>query len=447
MQFTLDSPLFKGASAVQLSGGAPQPFEYRSSREETLAARETAWLGVALNISPIFDIKGPDAVKFLNATCVNRDFGHFPDGTSKHVLICNDRGQMLADGVIIKVAEDHFRSYWLAPVIHYFLLTSGLDVEGEYISDEYFFQIDGPKSLEIMERATGTDLHDLRFARNKKITMLGADAVVHRLGMSGALAYEIHGGGEHADAVYARIREVLDEFGGVPQGTRNYVTMNHTVAGYPNQYLHFLYPWYTSGEGLAGFMRQANFLNQVFIGSAADDPENFYVTPFDVGWGYLVNFDHEFPGKDALLALKQDPPRQAVTLEWNADDVADVFASQFRGAGAPQYDPIEYPNDWWAHPEGGFLPLRGDYVLADGRKVGVASGKTYAYHERRMVSLAWIEKAFAAEGTEVAVLWGQPGGPQKEIRATVARFPYYNGGFRNETFDVAAIPRLVPAVA
>ena len=70
MQFTLDSPLFKGASAVQLSGGAPQPFEYRSSREETLAARETAWLGVALNMSPIFDVKGPDAVKFLNATCV-----------------------------------------------------------------------------------------------------------------------------------------------------------------------------------------------------------------------------------------------------------------------------------------------------------------------------------------------------------------------------------------
>ena len=26
MQFTLDSPLFKGVSAVQLSGGAPQPF-------------------------------------------------------------------------------------------------------------------------------------------------------------------------------------------------------------------------------------------------------------------------------------------------------------------------------------------------------------------------------------------------------------------------------------
>lgn len=31
---------------------------------------------------------------------------------------------------------------------------------------------------------------------------------------------------------------------------------------------------------------------------------------------------------------------------------------------------------------------------------------------------------------------------KKEIRAVVAPFPYYNGEYRNATFDVEKIPRL-----
>ncbi|EET60300.1 hypothetical protein BRYFOR_07860, partial [Marvinbryantia formatexigens DSM 14469] len=42
---------------------------------------------------------------------------------------------------------------------------------------------------------------------------------------------------------------------------------------------------------------------------------------------------------------------------------------------------------------------------------------------------------------EVVVLWGDKGHRQKEIRAKVAPFPYYNGDFRNETFDTEKIPR------
>jgi glycine cleavage system aminomethyltransferase T len=58
-----------------------------------------------------------------------------------------------------------------------------------------------------------------------------------------------------------------------------------------------------------------------------------------------------------------------------------------------------------------------------------------------MISLAWIDREFAIEGTEVKVLWGDVDHPQFEIRATVARFPYYDGKYRNETFDTAEIPR------
>jgi hypothetical protein len=56
-----------------------------------------------------------------------------------------------------------------------------------------------------------------------------------------------------------------------------------------------------------------------------------------------------------------------------------------------------------------------------------------------MISLCSIDTEHGALGTEVTVLWGEPNMRQKEIRATVARFPYLNEN-RNERVDVNTIP-------
>mgnify|MGYP001774773361 CR=1 FL=1 len=226
------------------------PYDYTGARDEFLASRKTAWLGVTLNISPVYDVIGEEAILLLNQTCVNRDFALTPVGGSKHVIICNEKGQMVADGVAMRLEEKRWRTYWLAPVLEYYLENSGLDVKGEWVMDEFFLQIDGPKSLEILEDAAQVDLHDIKFARNKKVEISGKSIVVHRLGMSGALAYEIHGKQEDAESVYNCIYDSLVKFDGRRQGFRNYTTINHTPGGYPNQGIHYNYPCYTSGEGL-----------------------------------------------------------------------------------------------------------------------------------------------------------------------------------------------------
>ena len=437
MQFSMNSAIMEGTSYYFNCLGVLLPYEFTGPKDEFLACRRTAWLGVNLNNTPVYDVYGPDAAKALNKICVNRDFSLMKPGDSKHALICNDQGKMLADGVIMCKEEGVYRSYWLAPVLEYFITTSGLDVHGEYNPDEYFFQIDGPKSLEILEEATQTDLHDIKFAKNKKVKICGTDMVVHRLGMSGALAYEVHGAAEDAEIAYRRIRDVLEKFDGRLQGTRNYSIINHTPGGYPNQLQHYSYPLLTSGEGLARFAAQKCFVPPV-VGSAAACPDIVTATPFDVGWSRCINWDHDFMGKEALMELKKTRPRTCVTLEWDPDDVADTFASQFRGKDVEPYDAIEKYTQL-SDASTGFT-IRGDLVLVDGETVGVATGKTYAYFENRMISLAFINKEYAEEGREVVVLWGNPGGPQKEIRAKVARFPYYNGEFRNETFDTEKIP-------
>lgn len=395
MNFPLDSAIFKGAATIINLMGGYLPWEFSGPKSEFLAARETAWLGVNLNTTPVYDVYGPDAAKLFNRVCVNRDFSLMTPGTSKHALICNEKGQMLADGVVMK-REDGFRTYWMAPVLQYYVLTSGLDVRGEYCPDEYFFQIDGPKSLEILEKACQCDLHDIKFAHNKKVTICGTEMVVHRLGMSGALGYEVHGMAKDAEVAYTKIREVLEEFGGKPQGVRNYGHINHTPAGYPNQLQHYAYPLLSSDPGLAEFAQKYCFMLPL-AGSASEDEEIFYVSPFDVGWGYLVNFDHDFMGKDALMKNKQNPKKKVVTLEWNTEDVGDVFMSQFKGQGVEPYDVIERYTELTDSAE---LAIRGDYVLADGKKIGFASGKTYAYYERRMISLAFIDLEYAEEGKD-----------------------------------------------
>jgi glycine cleavage system aminomethyltransferase T len=431
--------IFKGAENMVDHFGF-LPWEFTGAEDEFLACRKTAWLGVCLNSSPVYDVFGPDVIKLLNRVFVNRDFTNLKDGASRHGIICNEEGKMLADGVIYKTCDDHFRTYWLAPVLQYYTESSDLNVQGEYVNDnDYFYQIDGPKSLEILEKACQCDLHDLKFGYNKKVRICGTDMIVHRLGMSGALAYEVHGEAKDAEIAYARIREVLEEFGGKPQGIRNYGTINHTPGGYPNQYQSFVYPYFASDKGLKAFFDKVNFrIPYYFVGSAADNEDNYYVTPYDAGWGYLVNFDHDFIGKEALKKIAQNPPRVPVTLEWNTEDVGDVFMSQFRGRDTEPYDRIDYPNGEIS--EAGKHRMRVDYVLLEGKKIGVASGRTYAFYERRMISLAFIDKEHNIEGKELIVIWGTLGHPQKEIRARVAKFPYYNEEYRNETFDVEKIP-------
>lgn len=418
--------------------GASLPYVYTSTKEEYLAGRESAWLGITLNVTPVYVLHGSDAAKLLNRVCVNRDFSVMKAGMSKHALICNEKGHLVADGVVMKEEGTIYRTYWLAPVLQYYVMTSGLEVQGEYVQDEYFFQIDGPKSLEILEEATHTDLHDIKFAKNKKVQICGTEMTVHRLGMSGCLAYEVHGKAENGEMVYTKIREVLEAHGGKPQGIGSYGIINHTTAGYPNQMQHYIYPYGEGDPELGKFMERCSIPLTPY-GSNSQYAEDYSVYPYDIGWGYLVNFNHDFIGKEALLNIKENQPRKVVTLEWNADDVAEVFASNFRGKDVEPYDPIDPPTD------GDMIKmlLRGDQVLKDGVKIGMAVGRTWAYYERRMISLAYIKPEYTQEGTEVSVLWGDVGHPQKEIRAKVAQFPYYNEEYRNETFDVEKIPHPV----
>jgi vanillate/3-O-methylgallate O-demethylase len=171
------------------------------------------------------------------------------------------------------------------------------------------------------------------------------------------------------------------------------------------------------------------------VGSMGKNIKLRYRNPVELGWADMIRFDHEFVGRKTLEKIVADPKRKMVTLEWNAEDITDIYASQFRDE--VPYPQMDRPNDSYWVP--GPMTYHADQVLKDGKLIGISSGRTISQFYHRMISLCSIDVEFFALGTEVIVLWGDPGTRQKQVRAKVARFPYLQEE-RNSEVDVSKIP-------
>jgi glycine cleavage system aminomethyltransferase T len=172
-----------------------------------------------------------------------------------------------------------------------------------------------------------------------------------------------------------------------------------------------------------------------FYTSGSVDPADRrarYRTPIEVGWQGTVRLNHEFIGRKALEAEMANPRRTIATLRWNADDVVDIYRSLFEPG--EEYRTMDLPTTpTWKE---GML-AHADHITRKGKRVGYSSGTIYSYHFREVLSHACIDVECAAIGTEVEVQWGDHGRRIKNVRATVARYPYLTED-RNDQVDTTA---------
>jgi syringate O-demethylase len=156
-----------------------------------------------------------------------------------------------------------------------------------------------------------------------------------------------------------------------------------------------------------------------------DSVEGYYTTPWDLGYGFFVKFDHDFIGRAALEKIADGPHRKKVTLALDNEDVMRVQSSALSKGERAKF--MEYPSSVYAmHPF--------DQVLRDGKMVGLSTWIGYTANEGKFLTLAMLEPEHAAPGTEVTLLWGEPDGGtskptvephvQTEIKAVVAPVPY-----------------------
>ena len=439
-QYSLQAAIDDAGSAVEVVRNATaRPFtfpvqpEFTNWRSEQAAWRDTvALLDQSHHMTDLF-VKGPDAQKFFEWIGAN-SAATYESGRAKQFVCVNHTGHVIGDGILFQFGENDFDlvTTTLADWIEYNLSTGDWDVElvrdNHSLAREgdpklYRYELQGPNSLKLIEKVTGETAPELKFFFMGEIEIEGKRVGVLRHGMAGQPGFELWGPWADGADVLKALLDAGDEFGLKRAGARAYSTANLGSGWIPSP------PPAIFDEELRGFRE---WLDASKVGSfggslASEDITDYYVTPWDIGLGRSVSFDHDFLGKDALERIAADKKRKKVTLVWNEEDFATAVRSFF--------DQSQLPAKFIEMPKARYAQFPTDLVLKDGEQVGISFDSGYLANERAFISLASVDLAYAEPGTEVVVVWGEDPNTRKphvephrqiQIRATVAPAPFFD---------------------
>jgi vanillate/3-O-methylgallate O-demethylase len=414
--------------------------EFSNWRDEQRGWAETAVLFDQSHHMVNLFIEGPDATRLLGHLAIN-SFAGFEVGKAKQFVPCNYDGQVIGDGILFHTEPQSYVFVGRAPSANWIMFhaaSDGYDVE--IVKDDrspsrpmgkpvvrrfYRFQIQGPNARGIIEKLNGGRFPDIKFFNFGFIEIAGRPVNALRHGMAGAPGLEIWGPYEEGDEIRAAILEAGKDFGLKQVGSRAYAT-NTLESGWIPSPLPAVY----TGERMRRYREWLPADGYEATGSlggsfVSPNIEDYYLNPHELGYGPFVKFDHDFIGREALEKLDVPAQRRKVTLAWNGDDVAKVFASLFR-ADAPHYKYIDLPLSNYASSNY-------DRVMVGDRFVGFSMFTGFSYNERSMLSLASLDPDVKI-GNEVTVVWGEEGGGTRKttverheqiaIRAIVSPIPY-----------------------
>ena len=135
------------------------------------------------------------------------------------------------------------------------------------------------------------------------MTIAGKTCGALRHGMVGQPGWELFGPWDEGEAVREALVKAGEEFGLRQAGGRAY-SSNTLESGWipsplPGRLLR------REHEGLPPVAARDRYEANASIGGSfvSDDIEDYYFTPWDLGYGSYVNFDHDFIGREALEAM------------------------------------------------------------------------------------------------------------------------------------------------
>lgn len=417
------------------------PDEYSHWIEEQRAVKETCTLvDQSYHMSPIY-ISGPDSLQLFSDIGTNT-FENFKSGSppkAKNVVLCNPDGYMIRDIVLFYLSEDEFISAgteiptnW----IQYNLEKGDYDASAEIpyrpgngdSPREFRFQIQGPNAFSVLDEVMEKPPSDLSFFEMDERTINGVDSYILGFGMAEAPGVEIFGPYEHHSKVKDAILEAGEDFGIRQMGSKAYKT-NKIGSGWIHQPVPGIYESekmqdYRQWLGTDGPEAQMSIGGSYYSKNITD----YYMDPFEVGQGHLVNFDHDFIGREALETKKENQNRTKVTFVWDEEDVIDVYTSLFQEGDSFKYIDLPDTARQWSL-------THYDKILKDEETVGISKYPGYLYYEREMLSLGVIDREYSDPGTKVTLVWGEENSSkkkverhiEKEINVTVGPSPYVQG--------------------
>lgn len=414
----------------------PYRMEYTSWADEQYAWKHAATMFDQSHHMDEVYFRGPDVKRLCSDIGVN-SFKTFGAGAAKQIVCCTERGDVIGDAILFAYDEEQW-SVCGTPVVAnwaaYVATSGGYDVEitrdppslwnkaGRRL---FRYQLNGPLSQNILEAAHGGPIDTIKFFKMGRVTVAGCDLYVLNHTMSGVpgeetTGFELMGPLEHKEPVYQALIEAGRAFEMREGGARAYLS-----AGAESGWIPLYVPAIYTGaemdayrEWLPGYTPEGLMpLTGSFDSTSIED---YYLKPWDLGYGRLIRFDHDFIGCKALEEMATQPQRRKVYLDWKQDDASRLIKQSLFG-GTKNAKVVDLPNVAFGTPHY-------DALLKGGRLAGFSTWGAFTVNLGAIVTLGIVDPEIQ-DGDEVTIVWGEAGGAEarpfiaphvmSEVRATV----------------------------
>lgn len=264
-------------------GGFLLPTHYSGINHEHMIVRSKAGLFDVSHMGE-FIISGTDAETFLQKVTVN-DVQSLEVGQAHYSAMCYEHGGIVDDLLVYK-KEDEFMVVVNASNQEKDLAWLTSNIQGNVtikdISDKMaLIAIQGPRSRDILQMLTDSNLSNLRFYHFIDGKVSGREAIISRTGYTGELGYEIYSSSDDIINIWTQIMDAGFDHGIEPVGL-----------------------------GCRDTLRME--MKYTLYGNDIDETTN----PIEAGLGWITRLKKdEFIGKEALLKAKKNVTRRLVCIE------------------------------------------------------------------------------------------------------------------------------------
>ena len=341
LNYGWEHPAYFDASVPDSAGFARQPWWEVVGREARML-RDRAGIIDISNFAK-YRVAGPGAEEWLNAVFANR----MPRQVGRSCLtpLIGTRGGIVGDFTVTRLTEEEFWVIGTGMAEAYHSRFFGAVPLPDGTSFESLtnricgFNVAGPLSRDMLQRMTNCSLSadDFAFMRNQRIQLAGVNVLALRVSFTGDLGWELHCAAEDQKKFYKALIGAGREIGAGPVGSRALMSLRLE-------------------KGYGSWGREYS-------------PEYW---PQEVGLDRLVKSDKEFLNKDSYMRIKDNAPREVLSL---------LHLKDVKNADATGGEPV-------------FLP--------DGTPAGRVTSGAYGYHVGKSLALAVLRNA--GPGTEVDVM-------------------------------------------
>lgn len=373
--------------AGYLSAGVYEP----SHEREYWAIRNSA---AAIDVSPLFkyEISGPDAARVVDRI-ITRDVSKCKVGQVLYTPWCDEDGQVIDDGTVSRLAENHFRITAADPNLRWFRdVGYGFDAQvTDVSSDLATVALQGPNSRALLkEIVSGVDLDKLGYFRLAEGEIDGKLLTLTRTGYTGDLGYELWLRPEDAEPVWDILLITGQRYGILPAG---------------------IVPLDIARIEAGMFMIDVDYKSAHY--AHIEDQKS---SPYELGLGWAVDLKKaNFIGHKALRAEKTNGSEWAfVGLHVDWVSMEKLYAA------------VDLPPQVAGRASRTAVP-----IYKSGKQVGQMTSHTFSPILKKYIGIGTVLTPHATLGTsldvEITVEY-----QRQKAKATIVPTPFYNPGHKRK---------------